>query len=142
MIVTATAMIALLTNRTGSGGFSLVSAYSQPAVVNGCGMTFRLTESGSVLNDVIDRPGERDEHQDRVADQDRRRRCAGAMATAPRCRTATSTIAAAGIAVGPCRAAVIARSSPCRVLPEEPPLDERGREDQHEQDDARRPRPC
>ena len=53
VIVTASAMIALLRNRTGSGGFSLVSAYSQPAGVNGCGMTCSLTESGSVLNDVM-----------------------------------------------------------------------------------------
>ena len=52
-MVTATAMIALLTNRTGRGGSSFVSAYSQPAVVNGWGMMFRLTESGNVLNDVM-----------------------------------------------------------------------------------------
>ena len=53
LIVTARARTALLANSTGSGGSSFVSAYSQPAVVNGCGMMFSVTESGSVLNDVI-----------------------------------------------------------------------------------------
>src|SRR4051812_8668993 len=53
LMVTASARIALFAKRTGNGGFNLVSAYSQPAVVTGCGMTFNVTESGSVLNDVI-----------------------------------------------------------------------------------------
>jgi len=46
-------MSALFQNMTSTLGWRFANTYCQASSVNGCGMTVRRVESGSVLNDVM-----------------------------------------------------------------------------------------
>ena len=69
--VTMPAMTRLLVNRTSDVRLELRAGVVPSLERERVGMIVSCSESGSVLNDVMHRPRERDEHQERVADQDR-----------------------------------------------------------------------